>query len=130
MEATLKNIPPNVMIRSFIPHSYVLSKCAAVVTHAGHGTVIRSLAFGVPLVCMPMGRDQTANAARVVYRRVGLRLNKKAAAKKIAETIHKVVENPEYRKNAQELSVKIQQQSQWQKACEELEAVATFTESK
>jgi len=126
MEASLKNIPPNVMIRSFIPHSYVLPKCAAVVTHAGHGTVIRSLAFGVPLVCMPMGRDQTANAARVVYRRVGLRLNKKAAAKKIAGTIHKVVENPEYRKNAQKLLIKIQQQSQWQKACEELEAVANL----
>jgi len=73
-----------------------------------------------------MGRDQTANAARVVYRRVGLRLNKKAAAKKIAGTIHKVVENPEYRKNAQKLLIKIQQQSQWQKACEELEAVANL----
>jgi len=108
----------------------VLPKCAAVVTHAGHGTVIRSLAFGIPLVCMPMGRDQTANAARVAYRGVGMRLNKKAGAKKIAETIHKVVEKPEYRKRAQDLSVKIQQQSQWQKACEELEAVAAFVESK
>ena len=58
-----------------------------------------------PLTCIwrsggmyPYGKRPTANAARVVYRRVGLRLNKKAAAKKIAGTIHKVVKNPEYRK--------------------------------
>ena len=32
--------------------------CPAVVTHAGHGTVIKSLAAGVPVVAMPLGRDQ------------------------------------------------------------------------
>jgi UDP:flavonoid glycosyltransferase YjiC (YdhE family) len=126
MQTELKNIPPNIMIRSFLPHSQVLAQCAAVVTHAGHGTLIRSLAFGVPLVCIPMGRDQTANAARVVYRGAGIRLNKKAGAKKIAEAIRKVVENPNYQRKAKELSVKIREQSQWQKACEELEQVATF----
>ena len=122
----LKNIPPNVMIHSFLPHSQVLPQCVAVVTHAGHGTVIRSLAFGVPLICIPMGRDQTANAARVVYRGVGVRLNKKAGAKKIAEAIHRVIENPDYQRKAQELSLKIRQQSQWHKACQELEATATI----
>ncbi|HZI53214.1 MAG TPA: glycosyltransferase [Chitinophagaceae bacterium] len=121
MQAELKNIPPNVMISSFLPHSQVLPQCAAVVTHAGHGTVIRSLAFGVPVICMPMGRDQPANAARVVYRGAGVRLNKKAGAKKIAEAIRKVVEDPEYHRNAMELSIKIREQSQWQTACEELE---------
>jgi UDP:flavonoid glycosyltransferase YjiC (YdhE family) len=34
------NVPPNVKIFSFLPHSFILSKIAAVVTHAGHGTVI------------------------------------------------------------------------------------------
>ena len=34
-------------------------------THGGPGTVIRSLVHGVPLLCMPMGRDQHDNTARV-----------------------------------------------------------------
>lgn len=125
MEANLKNIPTNVLIRSFLPHSQVLPKVTAVVTHAGHGTVIRSLAYGVPLVCIPMGRDQTANAARVVYRGVGVRLNKKAGPKKIADAIRKIVEAPKYQKKAKELSGKIRDQGQWQKACEELEQVVS-----
>jgi len=29
-----------------------------VITHAGHGSVLKALAAGVPLVCMPLGRDQ------------------------------------------------------------------------
>jgi len=124
IKTELKNIPPNVMIRSFVPHSQVLPQCAAVVTHAGHGTVIRSLAFGVPLICIPMGRDQTANAARVVYRGAGVKLNKRAGTKKIARAIRKVVENPDYKRKAKELSIKIREQSQWQKACEELEQAA------
>lgn len=128
MEVGLKNTPPNVMVRSFLPHSEVLPQCAAVITHAGHGTVIRSLAFGVPLICIPMGRDQTANAARVVYRGVGVRLNKKAGVRKIAKTIRNVVEHPGYQSKAKELSVKIREHSRWQKACEELEGAATFSQ--
>ena len=127
MEKSLQNVPPNVLITSFIPHSQVLPEAAAVVTHAGHGTVIRSLAFGVPLICIPMGRDQTANAARVVYRGVGVRMNKKAPATKIAAAIRGVVENPGYKTKANELSIKIREQSARQKACDELESVATFS---
>lgn len=124
MESVLTDIPPNVSIQSFVPHSQVLPQCAAIVTHAGHGTVIRSLAYGVPLVCIPMGRDQTANAARVVYKGAGVRLTTKAGVKKIADAIRSVVENPGFKKKAMELSGKIQQQGSGQKACEELELVA------
>ena len=38
---------------------------AAVVTHGGHGTVIKALAAGVPMVVLPHGRDQLDNAVRV-----------------------------------------------------------------
>ena len=44
------------------------------VTHCGHGTVMKSLAAGVPMVCIPMGRDQNDNAARIVHHGAGLRL--------------------------------------------------------
>src|SRR5262249_3956952 len=49
---------PNVHVCPSAPHSAVLDEACAAITHAGHGTVIRTLAAGVPLVCMPMGRDQ------------------------------------------------------------------------
>jgi MGT family glycosyltransferase len=50
--------PANVRVVRAAPHRAVLPEAAAVVTHAGHGTVLKALAAGVPLVCVPMGRDQ------------------------------------------------------------------------
>jgi UDP:flavonoid glycosyltransferase YjiC (YdhE family) len=55
----------NTTVIAQIPHSSVLHRVDLVVTHAGHGTALSSLSAGVPLVCMPMGRDQHDVAARV-----------------------------------------------------------------
>ena len=67
--------PPNVQVVRSAPHAQVLREAAAVVTHCGHGTTIKALAAGVPLVCLPMGRDQLDVAARVVHRGAGVRLD-------------------------------------------------------
>ena len=56
----------------------VLPQAAAVVTHAGLGTVHAALAHGLPLVCLPIGRDQPDNAARVEWHGAGLRLSPKS----------------------------------------------------
>lgn len=57
--------PANVEIRPWLPHSAVLPRTDLVVTHAGMGTVMAAMAHGVPLLCLPMGRDQHGNASRV-----------------------------------------------------------------
>ena len=51
----------------------MLREASAVVTHAGHGTVLKSLAAG-PLVCIPMARDQKDNTVRVLRLGAGVRL--------------------------------------------------------
>jgi UDP:flavonoid glycosyltransferase YjiC (YdhE family) len=63
----------NVRVVRAAPHQQVLAEASAVLTHAGHGSVLKSLAAGVPLVCAPMGRDQRDNTVRVLRRaRAGL----------------------------------------------------------
>ena len=57
---------PNVAMHRYLPHAALLPDCALVVTHAGFGTVMAVLAHGVPLLCLPMGRDQHENAARLM----------------------------------------------------------------
>ncbi|HVM08470.1 MAG TPA: glycosyltransferase [Acidimicrobiales bacterium] len=47
-----------------LPHERVLPMASLLVTHAGHGTIMAGLAAGVPMLCMPLGRDQPTNAAR------------------------------------------------------------------
>lgn len=55
----------NVTVVRFIPHASVLPRASLVLTHAGLGTVMASLAHGVPMLCLPFGRDQFFNASRV-----------------------------------------------------------------
>jgi len=99
--------PSNVHVCASAPHSEILRHASATITHAGHGTVMRALAAGVPLVCMPMGRDQNDNAARVVARGVGLRLKPTADVAAIQTAVRTLLDSPKFRANAQALGRRI-----------------------
>jgi UDP:flavonoid glycosyltransferase YjiC (YdhE family) len=64
--------PPNVILETFIPHTEVLPHIDAMVTQCGLGTMMKALAHGVPLVCIPLAGDHPHNAARVVACRAWL----------------------------------------------------------
>ena len=86
------------------PHGQILREASVVVTHAGHGTVLKSLAAGVPLVCIPMGRDQRDNTVRVLRLGAGVRLSKKATSPQIAGAISEILERPQYKAAAEEFA--------------------------
>lgn len=117
-------VPSNVTLQRFARHSELFAHAAAVVTHAGHGTVIRALAHGVPLVCLPMGRDQGGNAIRVAARNAGKALSVKAPVARIRAAIKDVVETPLYREQAQRLALQISNDARSSTAVTELEGVA------
>ncbi len=94
------------------------------VTHAGHGTVIRALANGLPLVCIPMARDQPDIAARVVHGGAGLRLAPGASVAKLHRTIERVLKEPHFRESAQRLERAIRQETEADRAVAELESLA------
>jgi MGT family glycosyltransferase len=86
--------PVNVRVVRAAPHRAVLAEAAALVTHAGHGSVLKALAAGVPLVCMPMGRDQKDNTARVLRLGAGVRVDKSAEPGRIAAAVRRVLDEP------------------------------------
>jgi MGT family glycosyltransferase len=88
--------PANVRVVRAAPHRAVLPEAAAVVTHAGHGTVLKALAAGVPLVCIPMGRDQKDNTVRVLRLGAGVRVDEKAPPERIARAVREVLDEPGY----------------------------------
>jgi len=99
--------PDNVSVIASAPHSRVLPLASAVVTHAGHASALRPLIAGLPLVCIPLGRDQADNAARVAHRGAGLRLLPEASADDIAQAVRAVLEEPGYRHAAAALGARI-----------------------
>jgi UDP:flavonoid glycosyltransferase YjiC (YdhE family) len=96
--------PRNVLVRRWVRHADVLASCSAVLTHGGHGTVIKALAAGVPLVIAPLGRDQPGNAARVVHAGAGLRVPRTASAATLQRAIGQVLDDHRYRAAARRMA--------------------------
>ena len=88
--------PANVTVCGHVPHEAVLPHIAAVVTHAGMTTVATTLAAGVPMVCVPQGRDQPLNAQRVADVGAGLHVAPDAPASELATALDTVLSNPRY----------------------------------
>lgn len=88
--------PGNVRVVRAAPHRAVLAEAAAAVTHAGHGSLLKALAAGVPLVCVPMGRDQRDNTVRALRLGVGVRVSRSASPEVLADAVRRVLDEPGY----------------------------------
>ena len=60
----LSSPPANARVEKTVSHSAVLERAVLLVSHAGHGTVMKALWQGRPMVLIPWGRDQPGVAAR------------------------------------------------------------------
>ncbi len=94
LDAKHLRIPANTHAVSFLPHRLVLPHAALVITHAGWQTINAALADGVPLLCIPGGRDQHDNAARVVLAGAGVRARERATPRKLRRVIAAALEDP------------------------------------
>jgi MGT family glycosyltransferase len=97
-------IPANARTVGFVPHRTVLPHAALVVTHTGWQTVNAALAEGVPLVCVPDGRDQPDNAVRVVCAGAGVRVRKHASPRTLRRAIGRALADPELKRGAEAMA--------------------------
>jgi MGT family glycosyltransferase len=115
--------PPNASVVDWIPHHEVLPRTDVVVTHAGLSTVMAALASGVPMVCMPMGRDQPLNAQRVATLGLGIELSPDASADAIRDAVEVVLGDEKFRQRAQSMADDIAAYGNGEAAVEELESL-------
>jgi UDP:flavonoid glycosyltransferase YjiC (YdhE family) len=62
--AEIHSVPANVHVEGVVSHAAVLERSPLLVSHAGHGSVMKALWHGRPMVLVPWGRDQPGVAAR------------------------------------------------------------------
>jgi MGT family glycosyltransferase len=122
-------VPENVEVREFVPHGAVLPESSLVVAHAGLGTVHAALAAGVPLVCIPDGRDQNDNAARVVAAGAGVRLRRGVSARKLRAAIAAALEDRSLRSEAIRLGEAVRRDDGAAATADALESLAAGTET-
>ena len=97
------DVPDNAVVVASAPHDQVMRQAVVVVTHCGHGTVMRALANGCPMLCLPMGRDQNDNAARVAARGAGIRLPRDADSADLRAALLTLLEDPSFARSAKAL---------------------------
>ena len=127
LDPTEVTAPGNVTVVRAAPHSKVLADAAAIVTHGGHGTVVRGLAAGVPLIVLPHGRDQADNAVRVTARGAGLTVKRSASPKVIARAVSQLLDDPRYAEAAESLGAVIRCDTAEGRLLGELESIASHT---
>jgi MGT family glycosyltransferase len=115
--------PANVTLVSFVPHQWILPHTALAITHGGHGTVLGALSYGVPLICMPMGRDQGDVAARVVWLGAGIRISQKATPQTFRSAITRALNESGYRDKARTIASMMARKNEPARALIELETL-------
>lgn len=100
--------PPTIRIERYIPQTALLPHCAAVISHAGSGSVIGALAHGLPMVLIPMGADQPHNARRSADLGLARVLDAVEATPEMVRTaIAAVLEDPAYRRASERMRAEI-----------------------
>lgn len=117
----------NVQVVRAAPHQQLFPRAKLVVAHGGHGTVMKALAAGVPVLCIPLGRDQADNAARVAHAGAGLRVSRSASTAHIRDALRRLLDDASYRRAAARLASEIAHYQHVDLACRELEQLGMST---
>jgi MGT family glycosyltransferase len=116
--------PDNVLVHRFIPQGVLLPRCAAVVSHGGAGTTLGALAFGVPLLLLPQGADQYANAGRVVAAGAGRQLLRdELSPDAVRDSLRRVLDDATYRGSAERIQAEIHDMPPARDAVRRIEAL-------
>jgi UDP:flavonoid glycosyltransferase YjiC (YdhE family) len=98
-------VPENARLVDWVSYARTMPRCAAVVCHGGHGTVVRSLASGVPLVACPVAGDMAENASRVAWAGAGVSLPRRLATPRgVRMAVERLLGEPGYGRRARELA--------------------------
>jgi UDP:flavonoid glycosyltransferase YjiC (YdhE family) len=98
--------PPHVQVRRFVPHAEVLPTARLVVGHGGHGTTMRALAHGVPVLVVPLSSvaDHHLVGAAVARAGVGASVAKGASEAELARVVEDLLADDRYRRAARNLA--------------------------
>jgi MGT family glycosyltransferase len=99
----LGEIPPNFIVRDYVPQLEILKRADLFITHGGVNSIHQGLYFGVPLLLVPQQLEQALVAARLAELGVG-EMIRQPAVNKIQDTADRILKNPEYKRRANHLS--------------------------
>jgi UDP:flavonoid glycosyltransferase YjiC (YdhE family) len=93
--------PRNARLVDWVSYARTMARCDAVVCHAGHGTLARALASGVPVIACPHAGDMGENAARIRWAGLGVSLPRRFQTPRgVRLAVRRLLGDPAYRERA------------------------------
>jgi MGT family glycosyltransferase len=106
--ASIGSLASNTYVENYVSQSLLLPHCSAVICHGGAGTVLGSLAQGLPLLILPQGADQYVIGDLVLAAGVGLLLAPpEVNPSAVRENALALLDEPAYRASARSLQSEI-----------------------
>jgi len=117
----MNGIPPNFIVRGYVPQLDVLRLSSVFITHCGMNSTNEGLYFGVPLVMIPCRLDQPLVARRVEELGAGITIDKEAlSAERLRNDVRAVLQDPVYRERGREIGKSLRQAGGQAKAVDEI----------
>jgi MGT family glycosyltransferase len=123
IESAEVEAPNDIVVRDWVPHAAILPYASVVASHAGLGTVSAALTHGVPLLCIPLGREQPNNARRVEACEAGRVMAEEASPNEIRDALVDLLESDRYRRGAERMAAIIAEYRRSDRAMRELEGL-------
>lgn len=100
-------LPRNAAETPFAPHDQILPEAALMVSHVGHGSLCAAARHGVPILAMPLGRDQNANAETLTDIGIGSWLPPSSAPTEIADVARRLLSDQTIQRRCAEVAEEI-----------------------
>ena len=114
----LRRDHPDIRIEEFAPHDELLPASRVFITHAGHGSVMNGLIYGVPMVLVPWSRDQPGVARRAKELGAGVVVDRNAlSGPTMRAAIETVLIDAAMTETLQRISDRLRRQDAVGKAC-------------
>jgi MGT family glycosyltransferase len=99
------DVPGNAVLEDWLSYSQVMPGADLVICHGGHGTLVRALAEGVPVLACPAVGDMGENGARLAWTGAGLSLPRRLLSPRgVRLAAARILGDGSYRRNAEEIA--------------------------
>jgi UDP:flavonoid glycosyltransferase YjiC (YdhE family) len=98
-------VPDNAVLVDWLSYTQVMPQAALVICHGGHGTTVRALGAGAPVLCCPAAGDMAENGVRIAWAGAGLSLPwRLCRPAPLRWASRRILADPSFRERAGELA--------------------------
>jgi zeaxanthin glucosyltransferase len=120
--ALLGDLPGDPVVVGYAPQLELIRRSALTISHGGLNTALESLAWGVPMVVLPVAYDQPGVGARVEWSGVGRSIPVgRLTLDRLRDAVRTVLGNPACRERASQLRTSIEAADGLNRAAEVIE---------